>query len=128
MEPGLLNGSGDGKSDEVPRPRMRRMALHHDRAARGEGRRGVSTRGREREREVAGSEYRHGAEGDVALPDVRSRQRLAVRLSPVDADAEVIAAAYDAGEHAQLAGGAADLTGDAGLRQVALRDGGIDDG
>ena len=38
------------------------------------------------------------------------------------------ALAEDAGEQAELSGGAADLAGDAGLRQAGLGDGAVDDG
>ena len=112
----------DRAGDEVAGARVGGVALDHDRAAGGQRGGGVAAGGGEGEREVAGAEDGDRAERDLPLADVGARQRRAVRQGGVDADAEVVAAAYDAGEHPQLAGGAADLAGDARLGQVALGD------
>ena len=53
---------------------------------------------------------------------------VAVGKRGVDAGAVPAALAQDGGEQPQLAGGAADLAGDAGLRQAGLGDGAGDDG
>ena len=109
----LLDGTGDGACDEEAGARVGGVALDHDRAPCGQRGGGVAAGGGEGEREVAGPEDGDRAERDVALADVGARERLAVGQRRVDPDAEVVAATYDAGEHAQLAGGAADLAGDA---------------
>ena len=74
----------------------------------------------EGEREVAGAEDRDRAERHLPLPDVGARQRRAVRQRRVDADAEVVALADDAGEQPQLAGGAAELAGEPARGQPGL--------
>ncbi len=121
------DGAADRAGDQLAGARVSRVALDDDRAAGGQRGRGVPAGGGEGEREVAGPEDRDRAEGDLALPEVGARQRRPVRQGGVDADAEVVAASCDGGEHPQLAGGATDLARDAGLRQVALGDGRLDD-
>ena len=119
---GLLDGAGDRAGDEGAGDRVGGVALHDDGAAGGERRGGVAARGGEGEREVAGPEDRDRAERHHPLTDVGARQGRTVRQRRVDAHAEVVALPDDAGEHPQLAGGAADLAGDPPLGQPALAD------
>ena len=118
----------DGAGDQLAGARVGGVALDDDRAAGGERGRGVAAGGREREREVAGAEHGHGAERDHPLPEVRSRQRGAVRQRRIEPDAEVVAAPDDAGKHPQLAGRPAELARDPRLGQPALGDRRLDDG
>ena len=124
---GLLDRAGDRAGDELAGARVGGVALDDDRAAGGQRGGGVAAGGGEGEREVAGAEDRHRTERDHPLPQVGPRQRRPVGQRRVEPYAEVVAAAYDAGEEPQLAGGAADLAGDPALGQGALGHGGLDD-
>ena len=57
---------------------------------------------------------------------VRTRRRLACRLRRIDANFEVVARAYDVGEHAKLADRATALAFDACARQAGFRDAAVD--
>ena len=104
------------------------VRLDDDGAARGERRCGVAACDRERQREVAGAEYRDGAERNGTLANVGPGQRGSIGQCRIDAGAVPAALAEDAGKQAKLSGRAADLAGQPGLRKSAFRDGALDDG
>ena len=56
-QPGVGDRAAQLARDQLAGARVRRVALDDDGAARGERRRGVAARGREREREVARAEH-----------------------------------------------------------------------
>lgn len=53
---------------------MAAVRFEHDRAAGGERGGGITARGGERQREVAGAEYRHRAERRAVLTQIGARQ------------------------------------------------------
>ncbi len=107
---------------------MRVVGLDDDGAAGRECRCGVAARHRERQREVAGAKHRNRAEGNASLANVGSRQRRSVGQRRVDAGAVPVALAKDAGKQPELSRRAADLAGQARLRQAAFGDRALDDG
>ncbi len=102
------------------------MPLDDDGAAGSEGGCRVTTRGRERQREVAGPEDGDRAERHHPLTQVRAGQGLALREGRVETGAEVVALAGDGGEEPELARRARELTAQADLRKPALRHGPLD--
>ena len=95
--------------DELAGAGVRGMALDDHRAARGERRRGVAARGREREREVGGAEHRDRAERHPHAPHVGLRDRLRVRIRVVDDRLGVVAGVDDRRERLELPAGALEL-------------------
>ena len=119
--PRLLDGAGDRAGDEVAgaaggrggpsrRPGSRRRAPRRCRRRRWRRRAGSCWRRRPRPGRAAPSRWRMSARGSGARSGSAGSIRTP-RWSPL---------ADDAGEHPQLAGGAADLAGDAALGQAAL--------
>jgi hypothetical protein len=90
------------------------MALDHHRAAGGERRGGVTTGGREGQREIRRAEHGHRAERDHAQADVGAGQGLAFRQGRIDAQLLPGACAHHGGKQAKLAHGAAAFTLQAG--------------
>ena len=103
------------------------MPLDDDRAAGGEGGCRVTAGGREREREVARPEDGDRAERHHPLTQVRAGQGPALREGRVQAGAEVVPLAGDAGEEPQLTRRARELAAQAYLGKTALRHGSLDD-
>jgi len=111
----LGDGLLDGAADQLGRAGVGVVRLDDHRATGGQCRRGVAARNREGEREVAGAEHHHGAQGNVGQAQVGARQRLALGLGRVDRGVQEVTVAHDAGEQTQLADRAAALalqTGD----------------
>jgi hypothetical protein len=103
------------------------MALHHDRAARGQRRGGVAARHREGQREVRRAEHRHRADGPLHHAQIGTRQGLTVGQRRVMAAVEIVALLDVLGEQAKLAGGAPALAlqarfGQAGFLRPDLGD------
>ena len=121
-QPGGGDSAAHGCPDELARAGVGVVRLDDDRAPGGQGRRRVAARDGEREREVARPEDRDRAEWHLALADVRPGERRALRQGRVDARLEVVAEAYDTGEHPQLARGATELAREAGNGQTRLGD------
>ena len=99
---------------------MGRVGLGHHRAAGGERGGRVAARHREGEGEVRGAEHRDRADGDLAQAQVGARQGLALGLRRVDPGLQETAVAHHAGEHLELADGAAALAFEPGAGQAAL--------
>jgi hypothetical protein len=99
---------------------MRVVALDDDGASRGEGRRGIATRDREGEREVARSEHGNGSQRYRTLANVGARQWRSVGLGRVDAGTGPATLAQYRGEQSKLSSGPADLALEAAFRQSAL--------
>jgi hypothetical protein len=113
-------------ADQLGRAGVRRVSLDHHRAAGRQGRGGVTAGHREGQGEVRGAEHGHGAQRHVAQAQVGTRQRLAVGLGRVDAGFQPAAVAQHAGEHLQLAHGAAALAFQAGAGKAGLGHGAND--
>jgi hypothetical protein len=92
---------------------MRGVRLHHHRTARRKGRRRVSPRHRKRQGKIAGAEHRNRADADIAQPQIRPGQGLAVRKCWIDPRIQPAALAYRCGKQAQLTRGARPLGLDA---------------
>ena len=119
----LRRGGAQLVRDQLARARVRRMALDHDGAARGERGGGVPAGRAEREREVAGAEHRDRTDRDEHAADVRARDRRGVRVGGVDDRLDVVAGVEHAGERLELPGGALELAAQAAVGQPALAPG-----
>jgi hypothetical protein len=64
---------------------MSRMSLGNDRASRRKRGRGITSGNRECERKVAGSEYRHRTQRNLAQSKVAARRGFAIRQRAIDA-------------------------------------------
>ena len=126
-QPRVGDGLGDGASDELGGAGMRVMGLDDDGAAGGQRRCGVAAGDGERQREVACTEDGDRAQRDEALANVGAWQRGSVGTRRIDAGAVPAALAKHLGEQSQLAGGTADLAGDARLGEAGFGDGAGDD-
>jgi hypothetical protein len=124
---GRGRGGGQLARDDRAGARMRGVALDDDRASGRERAGGVPARGREGEREVAGTEDRHGADGDEHAPHVRPRDRLGIGVGRVDDRLDVVAGVHHAGEGLQLARRALELAAQARLGEARLGSGHRDD-
>ena len=112
---------GDRFGDEFGGTGVGFVALHDHRAAGGEGRCGVATRGGERQREVGGAEHGDRAERSLHQLQIGAGCGLAVGQRFVVATVEVVAFPDVAGEHAQLAGRAAAFAVETRGRQSGFR-------
>ena len=124
---GKRAGDGVGRGDR--KFRVAGVCLEDDGVARGPGGGGVPACHGEGEREVAGGEDKHRADRLEHAAQVRAGcPHGPLRVGVVDAGVEVAAVAQHLAEEAQLEGGALELAGEAGLRQVGLRHGDRDEG
>ena len=121
------NRVGDRLGHQFRGPGVCVVGFHDDGAAGGQGGRGVAPGHREREGKVTCAEHHDGPQRNTALPNVGTWQRLAIGLGGVDPRFVPAAFADHAGEHPQLAAGAADFTGESGLRQAGLGVGTVDE-
>ncbi|CAM5209334.1 hypothetical protein CDEF62S_00853 [Castellaniella defragrans] len=106
---------------------MGRVRLAHHRGARCQRGSRVAAGHGKGQREVAGTEDRDGADGDVARADVAARRRFAVRQGMIDAGVQPVALAHDACEQAQLIDGAAALAFEPGAGQARFLHGAGDE-
>eukprot|EP01136_Pigoraptor_vietnamica_P017639 Opistho-1_new@63098 len=120
VKPTACDRRADRACDKLARAGMRGVTLDHDRAARGERRRGVAAGDREGEREVARTEHCDGAERNVPAAEVGPRQRRAIGQGGIDRRVQPVARADKGGEHAQLPHRAAALALEPCARQAAL--------
>src|SRR5690606_10703761 len=94
------------------------VRFDNNRAARGQCRGGISAGRREREREVAGTEHCHRAEGNLPLTQIRRRRRSPVRLGRVNPHFLVSTNPQLTGKESQLAGGTAQFASQATERKA----------
>ncbi len=104
-----LDRSDDGARDQFGRAGVGRVGFAHDRAAGRERGGRVAARHREREREVAGREDRHGPDRNQHAPQIRLRQRRACRIAGIDPGFDPGALGDHVGEQTELADRAAAL-------------------
>ncbi len=121
----VQSGLGDGLLNDpaldLGGTGVRVVGLYDDGAAGRQCRGDVATRHRVGDREVAGAEDDHRAEGDLLQPVVEARCGLPVRLSGVDGRLEEAALADDDGELAEDGGGPYGLALELGGRQTGLQ-------
>jgi hypothetical protein len=115
------NRHHDGFGHDLAGRGMCRMALDHDRTARGERRSGIASGGREGEREIRGTKDRDRPDRPLNHLQIGSRQWRAVGQGRVVAAVEVIAVADMIREEPQLAGGASALALKTRLGQAGFR-------
>ena len=89
---------------------MELMRLHDDRTSRGKCRGRIAAGHRKGQGKITGAEHGNRAQGDMALPQIRS-WRPAIRHPRVNARFHEAALANDVGEQAQLTHGAGALAG-----------------
>jgi hypothetical protein len=123
---GLGRCLGHDLEAQLGRGRVCAVRLHHDRAAGGEGGRGIATRNGERQREVAGPKHRDRTERDEHPAQVGTRAHRRV-AGVVDRRLEVAALAQHLAEQAQLVAGARELAVQPGRAQPGLPVGDRDD-
>ena len=119
-ESGIGDGLRDHAADHLRRPRVVRVRLDDDRAARGECRRGVAAGNREREREVRRAEHTDRPDRAVHRAEVGLGQRLTLAVRVVDPQVEVRAVPDQRGEHPELRAGASAFTRQAREREPGL--------
>ena len=103
------------------------MALDDDRASGGQRAGGVAARRREGEREVAGAEDGHRADGHEHAAHVGPRDRLGVGIGTVDDGLDVVAGVHDRGEGLELPRRALELAAQAPFGEPGLGAGDGDD-
>ena len=108
------------------RTQMRAVRFHNHRCASGQCRCGIATRHRKRQREIAGTKHRHGAQRDLGQAQIGTGQRLALGLGRVDGGAQKMAIAHHLGKQTQLSYRAAALARQPGHGQAAFRMGALD--
>ncbi len=109
--PCFFGGGGNRARHQFRRSGMRRMRFDHHRATSSQRRSRIASGHRKCQRKIAGSEHRHGPDGNQHSTNIRFRQRLAIRLRQINARFDPRTFANQRGEHFQLVHRATAFTG-----------------